>query len=130
VFEGPHCEHLKTAAQIKGLEDGALHQPNDKDGNMGRAFGIFLATLVAIGGGFFVWRQLRRCRRAKKRRANGTATLNLQGFRDYGFRDEVPGTASSAVGTGAVPSSNEVEEEEQREKNFRVGELLHDVDIN
>jgi hypothetical protein len=129
LFEGPHCEHLKSAAQIKGLQGGALHQPNDNGkGNMGQAFGIFLATLVALMGGFLFWRQVRRCRRSRKRGANSDATLNLQGFRDYGFRDEVP-RAASVVGTGAVSSTND-EEDEQREKTVPVVELLHEVDIN
>jgi hypothetical protein len=79
-------------------------------------------------GGFFVWRQVRRCRRARKR-DDGSAILNLQGFRDHtSFRDEVPGTTSSV--RAASSSFHDNEEEEQREKRFSVEEHLHDVVIN
>jgi hypothetical protein len=158
LFEGPHCEHLKTAAQIN---DDALQQPSDDNGkNAGRAFGIFVATIVALMGGFFVWRQVRRCRRAKSANRNqsfnGAAILNLQGFRDHAsFRDEVvpptgppsPGRTGTGSITGHVVSSfsndeaeeeqqersfssSSEEDEEQQDRSFAVGELLHDVTIN
>jgi hypothetical protein len=133
MFGGPHCEHLKTAAQINA---GALQQPSDNDGSSaaGKAIGIFVATLVALMGGFFVCRQWRRCRRAKRANRNqsfnGAAILNLQGFRDHAsFRDEVvgpPPPSPERTGSGSTTqgpaasfsSSDEEEEEDQQERSF------------
>lgn len=121
LFEGPHCEFLKTAEAIGDIDD--LLNPPGSDRSAGMIAGTVLLTTLALVAGFFVIRQVRRIRQSRKR--NQDVILNLQDFRQENFG------AMSANGSmlfpGVSPPPSTIPE--TNSNSFTTGELMHEIDI-
>ena len=121
LFEGPHCEFLKTAREIGDIDD--LINPSQS--REGPGFVAGYAALIAIGvvGIMFVVRQVRRIRKSRRREKD--VVLNLQSAREENFG------AISANGSmlfpGISPSPSTFSD--SNGSNFATGELMHDVDL-
>ena len=122
LFDGPHCEFLKTAEQIGDIDNLIKQRIVEKSKGM-VAGTVALATLAFVAL-FFVGRQIRRIRNSRKREQD--VILNLQDFRDENFG------AMSANGSmlfpGVAPPPSTLPE--TRTSSFTAGELLHEVDIS
>mmetsp|Transcript_2307 Transcript_2307/g.4973 ORF Transcript_2307/g.4973 Transcript_2307/m.4973 type:complete len:574 (+) Transcript_2307:139-1860(+) len=124
LFEGPHCEFLKTADSIGDIDD--LLNPPGSDRSAGAVAGsVALATLAMVAG-FFVIRQVRRIRQSRKRERD--VILNLQEFRDENFGAISANGSMLFPGVSPPPSTIPISEK-SGSSNFAQGELLHEVDI-
>lgn len=121
LFEGPHCEFLKSAEAIGDINDLLKRANSDRSG--GAVAGMVLATTLAVVGGFFVLRQARRIRQSRKREQD--VILNLQDFRDENFGAKSANGSMLFPGMSPPPTSIP----ETNTSSFTTGELMHDIDI-
>lgn len=121
LFEGPHCEFLRTAEDIGDIDD-LINPPST--GGRAAFFGGFLA-LGAMGfvAAFFIVRQVRRIR--KSRRREDDVILNLQNAKDENFGAISANGSMLFPGMGPPPSTFT----DSVEPSFTSGELLHDIDL-
>lgn len=121
MFDGPHCEFLKTGEKIGDIDD--LLNPPGPDISAGRIALSVLLTSLAVVVGFFVVRQARRVRQSRKREQD--VILNLQDFREENFGARSANGSMLFPGVSPPPSTIP----ETKSSSFATGELMHDIDI-
>ena len=125
LFEGPHCEFLKTAEAIGDIDD-LINPSSDRSGGV-VALSVLLSSLVLVAI-IFVVRQVVRVRRSRKREQD--VILNLQDFRDENFGAKSANGSMLFPGVSPPPSTiPEAPTGSSSTNSFVAGELLHEVDI-
>ena len=127
LFEGPHCEFLRSAESIGDIDD-LLNPPGADRSAVVVAGSVALVTMAMVAG-FFVIRQVRRVRQSRKRERD--VILNLQEFRDENFGAISANGSMLFPGVSPPPSTIPISSEQNGNgsSNFAQGELLHEVDI-
>lgn len=125
MFEGPHCEFLKTAEAIGDVDDLINPPGSDRRAAGVVAVSVAFAALAAVLG-LFIFRQVRRIKHSRQRKED--VILNLQSFRDENFG--AISASGSMLFPGVSPPPSTIPEASGSNSNFASGELLHDIDIS